>query len=102
MVMAEGNGCQLQQTHVSTVKKKNILTKLFSVKLYLKSYPPLRVHARTAVNIKCLQKSTINIGLKITKTGCHKKEDQLTCHEHISQSKEVVSCNGRHYTSYIP
>lgn len=32
----EGNGCQLQQTHVSTLKKKNILTELFLVKLYLK------------------------------------------------------------------
>lgn len=36
--MAECNGCQLQQTHVSTVKKEiKILDKtLFIVKLYLK------------------------------------------------------------------
>lgn len=34
--MAQGNGCQLHQNHVSTVKKKNILTEFFLlVKLYL-------------------------------------------------------------------
>lgn len=87
MVTAQSNGCQLHQTHVSTVKKKYFDKTFFSQIVFKKSYPPLRVHARTENN---------------ENYSCRKKEDQLTCHEHISQSKEGVSCNGRHYTSYIP